>query len=109
MSLLELNERAQGRIEEIRRANALKSQQKIKELTAEHKKQGKGSSEDKKRKQSVEQDVIMSGDSDEEEKKSEPKRAKNGKNGPRREPLDGEERPKSKGTLAASKLASKRS
>lgn len=50
----------------------------------------------------------MSGDSDEEEKKSEPKRAKNGKNGPRREPLDGEERPKSKGTLAASKLASKR-
>ena len=51
----------------------------------------------------------MSGDSDEEEKKSEPKRAKNGKNGPRREPLDGEERHKSKGTLAASKLASKRS
>ena len=42
VSLLELNERAQDRIEAIRRANALKSQQKIKELTAEHIKQGKG-------------------------------------------------------------------
>ena len=36
ISLLELNERAHERVEEIRRANAIKSQQKIKELTAEH-------------------------------------------------------------------------
>ena len=36
VSLMELNEKAHERIEEIRRANALKSQQKIKQLTAEH-------------------------------------------------------------------------
>ena len=38
VSLLELNEMAHERVEEIRRANALKSQQKIKELTKEHQK-----------------------------------------------------------------------
>ena len=36
VSLLELNEKAHERVESIRRANALKSQQKIKELTVEH-------------------------------------------------------------------------
>ena len=36
VSLLELNELAHERVEEIRRANALKSQQRIKELTVEH-------------------------------------------------------------------------
>ena|ERR1719272_2374231 len=36
VSLIELNERAHDRIEAIRRANALKSQAKIKEMTAEH-------------------------------------------------------------------------
>ena len=38
VSLLELNEKAHERVEAIRRANAAKSQAKIKELTAEHQK-----------------------------------------------------------------------
>ena len=36
VSLVELNEKAHNRVESIRRANATKSQQKIKELTVEH-------------------------------------------------------------------------
>ena len=89
VSLLELNERAQSRIDDIRRANALKSQQRIKELTAEHKKQkaaaAAGSTQSK-------EDAIMDDDSsgDEEESKEERKSRpqKNGKaKGDRREPL----------------------
>ena len=65
VSLLELNQKAQKRIESIQRANALKSQAKIKELTAEHNKK-------KSEKQSAtpqDPDTIMSGDSDAEESK----------------------------------------
>lgn len=36
VSLLDLNKKAHERVEEIRRANAVKSLAKIKELTAEH-------------------------------------------------------------------------
>ena len=103
MSLLELNERAQGRIDEIRRANALKSQQKIKELTAEHQKV-KGA---KKPAPAVDQDVIMD-DESEEETKEERKDVK--KNGKRRDPLEGSAgKHPSKNLVAKSKLANKRS
>jgi len=101
---MELNERAQGRIDEIRRANALKSQQKIKELTAQHALQKK----DKVARQTVEGNVSsVVDDAVMEETKAEPR--KNGhKNGKPREPLEGE-KAKSKNTVAASKLANKRS
>ena len=108
VSLLELNERAQDRIEAIRRANALKSQTRIKELTAEHIAAGKGGpkKEKKSEKQVEEVDVIM--DSDEEESKTQ--RAKPKKNGGRREPLEGEASKKvpSKGSVSKSKLENKR-
>ena len=93
VSLLELNERAQSRIDDIRRANALKSQQRIKELTAEHKKQkaaaaASGSTQAKE--DAIMDDEDSSGDEEEskEERKSRPQ--KNGKaKGDRREPLEG--------------------
>ena len=62
VSLMEINERAADRVHEIQRANALKSQEKIKQLTEEHKK-----NKANKAKPVVDADVIM--DSDEEEKK----------------------------------------
>ena len=67
VSLLELNELAHERVEGIRRANALKSVNKIKELTIEHeklKKEGKTPAPVK------DEDVIMaSGDEAAEESK----------------------------------------
>ena len=97
VSLLELNEKAHERVEEIRRANATKSQQKIKELTVEHQ---------KKKNAPVDPDVIMQGDSDDQEEES--KVTSGGKkNGHKREPLE-KKTYASKDTLAASKLANKR-
>ena len=69
VSLVELTQRAQDKIESLRKANALKSQAKIKQLTEQHqkdKKEGKG--KPKKAKQAaavVDEDAI--GSSDEEE------------------------------------------
>ena len=73
---MELNELASDRIEAIRRANALKSQEKIKQLTAEHlKKKSLG----KEQQQSADPDVVMS-DGEEDSKQAQDKPAKkNGK------------------------------
>ena len=102
VSLLELNEKAHERVEAIRRANAAKSQAKIKELTAEHQKK-------KAQKGSGDGDVVMDSDDAEESKENAAAKAKNGKpNGKgRREPLDG--KAVNKGMVVASKLANKRS
>ena len=102
---MELNERVADRIGEIQRANALKSQQKIKQLAAEH---AKNKTPNKKEE---DPDAIMDSDSEPEEAKEERPAKKNGKNGKngkktgQREPL---ERQPSKGTVVASKLANKR-
>ena len=86
VSLLELNEKAQGRIDEIRRANALKSQQKIKELTAQHAMLKKD--KEAKKKTEAKAPSVVDDDVEMEESKSEP--IKNGhKNGKKREPLEG--------------------
>ena len=102
VSLMELNEKAHERMEEIRRVNAKKSQDKIKQLTVEHQK-NKATPKAAK----ADPDTIMSGDDEPEESKEDrgSKGKKNGKKvvGGKREPLE------SKDTVAKSKLANKRS
>ena len=70
MSLLELNERAQSHIDDIRRANALKSQQRIKELTAEHNKKKAAAAGVSGKKAAASEDAIMESSGDEEEEES---------------------------------------
>ena len=95
VSLMELNERAHERIEEIRRANALKSQQKIKQLSEQHaiSKKDKPKKAVPTRKDS--EDIVMDSDDDDngpEETKQPSNGKKNGKNGKnRREPLEAKE------------------
>jgi len=104
MSLVEINERAADRIQEIQRANALKSQQKIKQLAVEHM---------KKKGMPVDPDTIMDNDSEGEESKQErpkggaPRHKRKGKNG-NRTPLEKKEKVPSKNTVVASKMANKR-
>ena len=71
VSLLELNEKAHQRVEEIRRANAQKSQQKIKELTEEHQRQKKNALAKK-------DDVVLDDSDGEGEEESKAAGKKNG-------------------------------
>lgn len=105
MSLIEINERAAEKIQEIQRANALKSQQKIKQLAAEHLK-SKANPVDP-----VDPDTIMDNNSEGEERKTErptkgksPRRNSKGKGGKAkgkngsRTPLEKKEKVPSKNT-----------
>ena len=114
VSLVELNEKAHERVESIRRANAIKSVQKIKELTVEHqktKKDGKTTATT-----AGDPDIIDDENSGEESKVAKGKSAqkngkKNGKGGAPREPLEKGEKKvyASKDLVSKSKLANKRS
>lgn len=83
MSLAEINERAMAKIEEIRRVNREKSQNKIAELTKQHK------LTKEQKQQRMEEDL-----SDSEQEDTEMKPAG--------------DKPKSKGTIAKSKMENKR-
>ena len=99
LSLADLNERAQAKIEEMRRVNREKSQKKIAELTKQHQEQGLGKH---KKEAAVDDEESQSSDDDEEmkeETKSKPEASKG------KSPKDKYE---NKHAVAESKLKNKR-
>ena len=97
LSLADLNERAQAKIEENRRVNAEKSQKKIAELTKMHKEQGLGIHA----KKNLATEEAQSSDSGDEEMKEESKTKTADK--PKKEKVF-----ENKHTVAKSKLKNKR-